>query len=726
MSVLLIALVLLATGLDGAYRYWESYYQHRGFNPVALLAGARPGQRVWVHFYSPALRRQADYLTYLPPGYDPRRRYPVYYLLHGSPGRPQVYTTIASMPTRMDNLLSRHRMTPMILVFPDGRIAQSTYSDSEWANTGAGRYESYVLDVVRSVDARFATIVAPSARVIAGFSAGAYGATNVALHHPDVFGNLQSWSGYYRQSRIGVFAHSSAARLAANSPMAYVNSLGPRLAAHPLRAFLFVGRDDNVSPQEKRLALALGRVGAQVSYALYRGGHDWQLWHAHLNQMLILASRDSRLGRPIGGAGGARALTPGVTPLPRGLGRHHHRRGRHHRHGHRRSRHRHQRHRHLSPFPSIRPRRLELVAQRTGLVHRHTWLAPQSSLSTRGPPPGRLLAGLLLALGSAALINLGFLLQHRGLRGSGGGGLVTSLRRAARHRTWLGGQLLGWVGFAAQILAVAIAPLALVQAFAAGGLALSVPIAARLFGHRISRRQRTAVLVIALSLAALPLGYGAAHDQLATRTLGISVAVAALVAVALSSLGASTTRAAAAGIFYGAADAAIKAISVRWGADGWAALVSVWTPVAGLGTFAGFLAFQSALRANSAISAISLMNGLAALVALACGLLAFGESLGTDPVAVVIHLGAIALVLACVPQLAAAQAEIADATPPAHRQAPPSRTAADEQGPAWQSAADGEQQRLQPRPPPGDAVLQNPPKAEIPGQRIGSLGGEQQ
>ncbi len=40
-----------------------------------------------------------------------------------------------------------------------------------------------------------------------------------------------------------------------------------------------------------------------VNYALYPGGHDWQLWHAHLNQMLVLASRDTR--RPLRAGTGA-------------------------------------------------------------------------------------------------------------------------------------------------------------------------------------------------------------------------------------------------------------------------------------------------------------------------------------------------------------------------------------------------------------------------------------
>jgi enterochelin esterase-like enzyme len=322
--VTLLVVVLGGIGLVGAYRYWESYYQHRGFATVDYLPHAHRGQLVDIDFYSAALGRKADYLAYLPPGYGGGQRYPVYYLLHGSPGRPKVFIDIASMDVRMDNLISQHRMRPMILVMPDGRIGGSAMSDSEWANTPAGQFESYVLNVVADVDHRFATLPDRHDRVIAGFSAGAYGATNIALHNPSVFAGLQSWSGYYLQTRSGVFRHAGRATLAYNSPLDYVHRLSPALRADPMRAFLLVGRDDDDSPQTPLMAGALAKAGAGVSYALYPGGHDWQLWHSHIDQMLILASRDTVLALSHGRAP-ALSLTPGVVPIPNGTGR---RRGR--------------------------------------------------------------------------------------------------------------------------------------------------------------------------------------------------------------------------------------------------------------------------------------------------------------------------------------------------------------------------------------------------------------
>ena len=609
LAILLAAAVITAVGALGAYGYGRDYYLHRGFAALVQLRRAGTGRLLAVGFYSPALHRRADYMVYLPPGYSPRRRYPVYYLLHGMPGQPKVFVDIANMDVRLDNQLALGRARPMILVYPDGRIGGSVFSDSEWANTPSGNFESYVVDVMHNVDQRFSTLAHRQDRVIAGFSAGAYGAINVALHHLGDFGNVQTWSGYFTQTRSGVFATAGARMLAYNSPVDYVSRLGHGLAL-PLRVYMYVGRGDSASRQQQPMIGALRAAGAQVQYRSYAGGHDWSVWYPRLNQMLDLASRDTALPlvarhRP-GLSQPARAWPPGRAPPAFAAG-------------------------------VSRPAALGL-----GQHHRHT----ASEL--------RLLNALLLALISAALINLGFVLQQRGHSHAlavGRGRLIDGFR----DRSWLTGQAVGWLGFAGQIVAVALAPLTLVQAFCAGSLALSVPLAARLVGQSIRREQLIAIGVIAVSLVTLPIGFAGSHGHLQPGILIAAAMVALLGGAVLAPVAGRAAQAIAAGALYGAADAAIKADAVALRVHGIGGLLSGWTVLAGLCTFGGFLCFQAALRDADAVRPLSLMNALTAVTAAALGVAAFGEPLGTTPLASVVHVAAIALVLACVRPLARAQ-----------------------------------------------------------------------
>ena len=629
-AIVLIALATTTVGMLGVISYARDYDLHRGFGSVVPFRRAGTGRLLKVEFHSAALGRTADYLVYLPPRYSAAQRYPVYYLLHGMPGQPRVFVNIANMDVRLDNQLSIGRARPMILVYPDGRIGGSTFSDSEWADTPSGDFENYVIEVMESVDRHFATLPDRRDRVIAGFSAGGYGAMNIALHHLADFANVEVWSGYFIQTRTGPFAHADAAAMAYNSPLDEVTHLTHELSVDPLRAYLFSGRDDSSSPQMAPMARALRARGASVATRIYPGGHDWSVWYPRLNAMLDLASWD--IGHPLGRASGERrhaAWGPRSPFVALAVGR-----GRAPAWG--------PRHPFVALSTAIRPPSAAGVVARP---HRR----PRRRRRGR-----RLIEVLLLALVSAALINLGFVAQHRG-RGRELAAGHASLLRALRNRWWLGGQALGWLGFAGQIVALALAPLTLVQAFAAGSLAISVPVAARIMGQRVGRVQLAAVAVVAVSLASLPVGLGHHHGHLQPGALLVAGLVTALAAIGFALRGRTTLQAIASGALYGLADAAIKADAFGLHHHGVRALISGWTILAALSTFGGFLAFQAALRGRDAVQPLSLMNAFTAVTAVALGVGGFGETLGAGAPASIAHLIAIALVLACVRPLTRAQ-----------------------------------------------------------------------
>ena len=109
--------------------------------------------------------------------------------------------------------------------------------------------------------------------------------------------------------------------------------------------------------------------------------------------------------------------------------------------------------------------------------------------------------------------------------------------------------------------------------------------------HRRADQVR-AIVVVAVALGALPIGVAGSGDRLHAITLIGAVIVVSALAAVLAAWPPATTRAIAAGLFYGMADAAIKAISVRWSSHGAEALISGWTVLVLAATFAGFLALS--------------------------------------------------------------------------------------------------------------------------------------
>jgi enterochelin esterase-like enzyme len=290
-----LSLAWLAIGVAGAVVYVHRYSLYRGFPEPITPAGVARGTVHEVHFHSRALDGDHRYLVYLPPGYRREaasgRRFPVLYLLHGDPGKPEIFIRAGALAVQEDVLLARGRIRPMIAVMPSGKAGLLGGSGTEWANAGAGPYESYVLDVTRDVDRRFATVRNRRGRGIAGLSEGGFGALNISLRHLDRFSVAESWSGYFNERRSGAFSNEPAAVIRANSPAKEVPQLAPAIRRLGYRAWIYQGKLDSNDPAHiTQISDELHAAGAEVHYGFFPGGHDWGLWRAQLPRMLIAAS----------------------------------------------------------------------------------------------------------------------------------------------------------------------------------------------------------------------------------------------------------------------------------------------------------------------------------------------------------------------------------------------------------------------------------------------------
>lgn len=176
--------------------------------------------------------------VYLPPGFRPGRRYPVVYLLHGLRGGPSEYWDALDIADVADEVISSGASPPFIAVMPvAGRLVHPSHD--EWA----GIWERYVVgNVVPWVDAHLPAIPSRRDRALEGLSAGGFGAVDIGLRHPAMFGTLGSWAGYFAPVfRDGPFARASRSYLAAHTPALLVRKEAPALRRAGMRFYVSVG-----------------------------------------------------------------------------------------------------------------------------------------------------------------------------------------------------------------------------------------------------------------------------------------------------------------------------------------------------------------------------------------------------------------------------------------------------------------------------------------------------
>jgi hypothetical protein len=177
----------------------------------------------------------------------------------------------------------------------------------------------------------------------------------------------------------------------------------------------------------------------------------------------------------------------------------------------------------------------------------------------------KLAAGLVLALGSAGALNWAYFTQHGAAAALPPLHLRRPLRSLAllfRNRRWLAGFFLGIGGWVLYVAALALAPLSLVQAAAAGGIALLAALVGRLSG-----RERVAVgvavaglLLLGISLLAVSAPTGHGSWVAVAVWMAVSVALAGLAAGPLArGLAAGAGLGVSAGVLYAAGDVGTKA-----------------------------------------------------------------------------------------------------------------------------------------------------------------------
>lgn len=196
---------------------------------------------------------------------------PVLYMLHGYPGHPPALARW--MAPALDKAFQKGAR-PFEVAIPDGN--GRAHPDTEWADSVDRRTlveTSLLRKILPAVEG--AKPLPAGMRAIGGFSMGGYGAANLGLRHPDVFGQIVAISGYYHtDDRSGMFGGRPSV-VAANTPEAMVRTA----AGERIQLFESTSESD---PLIRHQASALARrlrachCVKALDVRLVRGHHDME------------------------------------------------------------------------------------------------------------------------------------------------------------------------------------------------------------------------------------------------------------------------------------------------------------------------------------------------------------------------------------------------------------------------------------------------------------------
>jgi len=240
-------------------------------------------------------------LIYTPAGYDgnPKTRYPVLYLQHGSGEDETGWSRQGRAQFILDNLIAEGKAQPMIVVMDRGYAAKAGTPAVKLApgsspaeiKPGFAAFEDVIIhELIPTIDASYRTIPDRQHRAMAGLSMGGMQTLFIALHHLDMFAYVASLSGPIVPDPDSKQPLASTPPAPFDTHTAYEGAFSDPAAFNSRVKLLWLG----VGTAEPELfrdrigaaVQALKASGVRVVYfESYGTAHEWQTWRRDLNDL---------------------------------------------------------------------------------------------------------------------------------------------------------------------------------------------------------------------------------------------------------------------------------------------------------------------------------------------------------------------------------------------------------------------------------------------------------
>ncbi len=159
----------------------------KGFD--AKRDGIKHGKIESVEYDSKTVGGKRKMVVWTPPAYSKERKYPVFYLLHGSGDDETGWQKKGSADAILDNLFAEGKIVPMIVVMPNGFARKPGETDRRGSSEN---FEKDLLtDLIPYVESHYSVKADRENRALAGLSMGAGQSLSIGLKNLDRF----AWIG---------------------------------------------------------------------------------------------------------------------------------------------------------------------------------------------------------------------------------------------------------------------------------------------------------------------------------------------------------------------------------------------------------------------------------------------------------------------------------------------------------------------------------------------------
>jgi drug/metabolite transporter (DMT)-like permease len=265
--------------------------------------------------------------------------------------------------------------------------------------------------------------------------------------------------------------------------------------------------------------------------------------------------------------------------------------------------------------------------------------------------------GILLALGCAIATQLGFLYKHRGANEAPQVDIrhpLASGKSLFLSKWFAVGMGIACGAWLLHVVALALAPMSVVQAVLSTGVVMLAVLAERIFGFNVGPRQWAGVAMTAtgllLLIVTLPAANGAHSAYSLAGMISFEAGMLAIGFLLISGprLGAPDHHhgimlGAAAGTLFGVSDVAIKALTGLGGVG--SVLLSPWLAIALIASVVAFYASARGMQGEDAVPVIAATSTAANVSCILGGIVVFGDPMPSDTLGIVLQGFAFALVV---------------------------------------------------------------------------------